>query len=311
MRQSGWTTERPSSLSLPRDGRATNTRGTRIVRYCQSTARHEFPGLEPESPLTSEELQSLARNLQTLARGVLGNRLDARGSAAAEQARAFRDELGHSRAVDEPLILHVLGWAFSGDARAVRTRSADASPDIRRWWDLVERQGGGPAALPAAWPTLAETPTSPGPIVPRPGIAGAEPGDAGAIEVWTETELRALHAQWWLAQRSTHALVQQGLIDGVRSAAAWHIEHTQPDNATGYPWAAHVFLIEAAIRTSRREPGASEAAMFGQTLIHNALVNPASRAPGTPDLLSAWILADVAAALWAWLAKPLGRSSVP
>ena len=63
-------------------------------------------------------------------------------------------------------------------------------------------------------------------------------------------------------------------IDDVRR---WHLEHTQPDNATNRPWALHVFLTM----------GTPEAVHYAETLLHNAMV-------GGPDPLSARILVDAA-----------------
>ncbi len=57
----------------------------------------------------------------------------------------------------------------------------------------------------------------------------------------------------------------------------WHIENTQPDNATNRPWALHVFLLA----------GSPEGRHYAETLLHNALVTG-------PEPFCAWILMDVA-----------------
>lgn len=100
----------------------------------------------------------------------------------------------------------------------------------------------------------------------------------GAIEVWTEVELSALHAAWRLARRGAHAVLRAR----VERAMRWHLEHTQPDNATNRPWALHAFLLE----------GSPEARAYAGTLLHNALA-----LGGRPEPLSAWILSDAAAEL--------------
>ncbi len=97
------------------------------------------------------------------------------------------------------------------------------------------------------------------------------------LEVWTEAELAGLHALWCLArQRGRADLARRA--EGVRD---WHLENTQPDNATNRPWALHVFLLADGPN--------DEAYAYAETLLHNAL---ATR--GRPDLFSAWILLDSA-----------------
>jgi hypothetical protein len=64
----------------------------------------------------------------------------------------------------------------------------------------------------------------------------------------------------------------------LRSAIGWHLEHTQPDNATHRPWAVHLFL-------GHPEP---EVDLYGQTLLHNF------EAAGRGDRDAAWILRDAA-----------------
>jgi hypothetical protein len=97
-----------------------------------------------------------------------------------------------------------------------------------------------------------------------------------AIEAWTETEFSALHALSRLAvlrQRpDLHALTVR--------VAEWHLDNTQPDNATNRPWSAHVFAQLAA-------HGNAEAGLFAQTFMHNARAGS-----DRLDLLTMQILAD-------------------
>ena len=102
------------------------------------------------------------------------------------------------------------------------------------------------------------------------------------IEVWTESELAALHGLTWLAMEHDRA-------DWARLAemtAAWHVDHLQPDNATNHPWSVHLFIQRAL---ANNDP---EASLYAETLILNCRVTT-----GIPDPLSAMILADAAAAL--------------
>ena len=106
--------------------------------------------------------------------------------------------------------------------------------------------------------------------------------ERATIEVWTERELAGLHALLWLAVRERDERAMARLLD----AADWHLEHTQPDNATNRAWAAHVFALLA----SRRD--LPDARLYAETLVHNCMVTS-----GAPDALSAVILRDAAAAL--------------
>jgi hypothetical protein len=100
-----------------------------------------------------------------------------------------------------------------------------------------------------------------------------------AIEVWTDAELSALHALWWLADRTDPDCPLRRRLD---RAARWHLEHTQPDNATNRPWAIHVFL----------SLDAPEADHYAETLLHNALASGFEVEP-----LAKWILIDTIRAL--------------
>lgn len=102
------------------------------------------------------------------------------------------------------------------------------------------------------------------------------------IEVWTERELSSLHALWGLAHRDDH----RDWLDRVRGACGWHLERTEPDNATGRPWAVHVFAW------LWMEDGVAEGRLYAETLLHNCQTLDAK-----PDPLSAEILRDASGAL--------------
>ena len=104
------------------------------------------------------------------------------------------------------------------------------------------------------------------------------------IEVWTESELASLHALWRLARINNSDDLKKR-VSGLRQ---WHLQHTQPDNATNRPWALHVFLLA----------GSSEDQHYAETLLHNCMVMS-----GKPDSLSAWILLDAANELQHYLEK--------
>lgn len=97
----------------------------------------------------------------------------------------------------------------------------------------------------------------------------------GSVEVWTETELCALHALWRVARVHGDERWRARAIDACR----WHLEYTQPDNATHRPWAVHVFLLG----------GGDLGRLYAETLVHN--VQASHRAT---DALAAAILRDAA-----------------
>ncbi len=140
-----------------------------------------------------------------------------------------------------------------------------ARDDAALWWALVEPQAG--------------------PVERWIDVRGEGPLFAQdacrAIEVWTETELSALHALWRHARIATGEAAA-ALSARISRAVFWHLEHTQPDNATNHPWAAHVFLLH----------GSPESRHFAETLVSNCMV-----LNGRPDALSAWILLDAADAI--------------
>jgi hypothetical protein len=114
------------------------------------------------------------------------------------------------------------------------------------------------------------------PPPPEPGrahgpLTARSPDDA--IEIWTETEIAAVHWAWSVP----------GWRGACESAALWLVEEIQPDNATNLPWAVHVFAAVSARSDNQR------AGLYAQTLLHNALVMRTR-----PDPLAALILLDSA-----------------
>lgn len=173
----------------------------------------------------------------------------------------FRDEFGHRRTVDGPMIRHLCDFGVPEDSSESRRT---AEPDVALWWMALEDE-------PDPWPLI-------------------EPGDGSLIhrsaddqiEIWTETELSSLHAVWTIAAQTGDAK----LVDRCFTAAAWHIEELQPDNGTNHPWAIHVFL-EFWSRS-----GIAEARLHAETLLHNCTVQQ-----GQPDVFSAMILLHAARGL--------------
>lgn len=104
-----------------------------------------------------------------------------------------------------------------------------------------------------------------------------------AIELWTERELAAVHALWRLGVICDDESHRRRALD----AATWHLTHTQPDNATGHPWAIPVFLDLWWLDTGSDR--GLDARLYAETLLHNCRT-----LNGKPDGLSALILLDAA-----------------
>jgi hypothetical protein len=175
---------------------------------------------------------------------------------AAHLRRIARDAAG-----DGPPRSTAIGRAFAAVCAGEpgpSPEAADAPAEVGLWWalagavdlerveDLLVEAGAGPL-----WPA----------IRPR------------GLEIWTEAELCGLHALWGLAMRHGRG-DWRARAEAVRD---WHVEHTQPDNATNHPWALHVFLLS----------GTPEGEHYADTLLNNALVTG-------PEPFSAWILLDSA-----------------
>ncbi len=155
--------------------------------------------------------------------------------------------------------------------RAARTGAPACDPppfpptgvrgDAALWWALLDPSSPSPAAEIAA----------PGPLFPQTLY--------DTIEVWTEGELSAAQALWWLARERRRPELRERAL----RAALWHIEAIQPDNATNRPWGIAVFLDLWASQ------GNQEARFYAETLLHNAEAGAAAR-----TRLSAELLADAA-----------------
>lgn len=180
----------------------------------------------------------------------------------------LRAALARPRWIGGPLL--AWRWARGHDGLGPEFEPAEweasramARDDAALWWALIDERSG-PVAR---WIDV----DAKGPLF--------EQGLYGTIEVWTETELCGLHALWHHAQREEAG---GAMAQRIARAVAWHVQNTQPDNATNHPWAAPVFLLH----------GTPESQHFAETLLSNCMV-----LNGRPDALSAWILIDAADAL--------------
>lgn len=140
----------------------------------------------------------------------------------------FRDEFGHRRAVDEPLLRHLLD-------RPAQPPAGNLPIDERLWWCLASGE-----AFPKG---LIATPA--GPLTTG---FGREP-----IEFWTERELRVLHA---VTSRSIENK-DAALLVRAMDAANWLSDNIQTDNATNRPWGIHSVIIRAALGHSNADHDAA------------------------------------------------------
>lgn len=102
------------------------------------------------------------------------------------------------------------------------------------------------------------------------------------LDTWTYRELVGLHALAHLALTRRN----RGWAKRVEQVALYHLENTQPDNATNQPWAVFAFLWSP--RT----------ASFAEQQLHDCTVHAASGdATGGAGLVAGLLLADAASAL--------------
>jgi hypothetical protein len=207
-----------------------------------------------------QSLLDHAFRLRALASRTLGDCLSPQDRANIF-TESFRDGAGQIREVDRYLIANLGGRRHLPDGFS-------ETPDILAW---RYTHGGTP------WVAVGDR----GPFASE--LAHS------SIETWTEVELSCLHAMSHLDSRN------KVLSPRAQSAARWLMSELQPDNATGRPWAAHVFLFLACTQAD------VEAAMYADTLIHNTLV----AGSGKPEPLSAAILLDGAI----WLERMNANSS--
>lgn len=183
-------------------------------------------------------------------------------------------------------------WISLLNATADRCESP-APPALARWFLASREIADLPESPPChldeiLWHALAAGQPPPAETIESLKIDSAEPGPLAAmtaedtIEVWTERELSSVHALWGLA----HQHSQPDWLARVVNSSHWHLERTEPDNATGRPWAIHVFAWLSI------EHDVTEGRMYAEMLLHNCQTLDAK-----PDPLSAEILRDGADAL--------------
>jgi hypothetical protein len=170
---------------------------------------------------------------------------------------------------------HLAGSRLGSSGEAtLREGAAGAGLEAWLWWQVHRDEGDLRSLI---------DPAQAGPLI--------TPGRHSTIEVWTESELCALHALGRIVQRRSARLSEAALRPWrarLEAARAWHVEHTQPDNGTNRPWAVAVFATV----------GSAESQLYAETLLHNALVSGhQNQSAGGLEPLCAAILHDAAAQL--------------
>ncbi|MEM7623608.1 MAG: hypothetical protein AAF235_10460, partial [Planctomycetota bacterium] len=198
---------------------------------------------------------------------------DSRGTDAEHDRfiEAFRDERGHRRRVDAPLLSRLLDRPVTAGAhdRAGDGSGGDLPEDLAAWLSLSD------AGIAERFVDR---------VLARSGAITEPSADIG-VEIWTETELAALHAFDHLAQQHPG---DPAISARVREAVRWHTQTLQPDNATNHPWAIHAFVRTAL----SDDPASADARFHAETLLNICCVSM-----GRPDRFSACILLDAANAL--------------
>ncbi len=218
--------------------------------------------------MTRDDLLHWAGLLRSVSQNTLGPLAAGQGaSTSAMPAGEFRDERGHRRDVDRPFFAWRRGTPAGECPRGV-------SGDVRLWYALHDETIEPTEYMPV------DEDSGPSPIIAT---------RSDSIEVYTETQLCALHALLWLAARRKRADLRAAAVNG----AEYLIRELQPDNGTNHPWAVHVFVLLHEDLAARGL--GDETLMYAQTLLHNSQVSM-----GRADVFSAHILADAAHAIDVW-----------
>ncbi|MFG0328043.1 MAG: hypothetical protein ACF8SC_12345 [Phycisphaerales bacterium JB037] len=208
------------------------------------------------------EIEQWIAGLEKLATPSLaGSAVFGEGSAnpelRAQFAAAEVERVPTGRAAEQLLVHSLAGVRPSGEP------TASASIDDRLWAAVFDADIDPLSMIPGAGSLQTDEPSS-------------------SLEAWTEVDLAALHALWWIGVRGGEVRVQER----TREAVLWHVDTIQPDNGTGRPWAVQAFAWIGVMEDDHA------ARLHAQGLVH------ASRLAGDrPDRFTACILLDAARGL--------------
>ncbi len=279
--------------ALMQSGRVHEQTGyTTIAQQLAQQALSIATDAAPHRPREGERRWSMARALPA-ARVLLGEAdagsADDLAVATEELAQTLMDAtgkvtdgFGHTRPVYLWLALHLLGTA---------ARLIDSTSTRERLSALVadcigcERFVGGLELRLLIWRDLVAYESGMETLPVKFGeAAGAEPlfplNHNALIDAWTYRELVGLHGLDALAGLTG----DPALTARARSAALYHLGHTQPDYTTYQPWALAAFASDP------------ETALFAEQQLHDVATHLTLEGPGGA-VLPALLLADAAAAM--------------
>lgn len=200
-----------------------------------------------------------------------------------EESGKVTDGFGHARPSYDLFAIHLLGTAarFAKQQDTLETvkhaattiltkKSTDDAPSDPRlavWRRLIARQHGLNEAEELSLPS-----TDSAPLVPL--------GLNDLIDSWTYYELVGLHG----LHLSNLIEPDDAMAGRVRSAADYHLGHTQPDYTTYQPWALAAFASDP------------HTAVFAEQQLHDVATHLSIEGPGGA-VMPALLLADSAAAM--------------
>jgi len=162
--------------------------------------------------MTDEQRAEWGRRIEAMARPVVD---------AVNVDQEIEREVRRPYSIAGPLLLHCA--KRGGHAPAMVRENPRKNPDLALWWSHVDPSYGVPDVIDI---------DATGSLFDQGGFT--------ALEVWTETELSGLHALSHVHRIGRHATDK--IQVRMRRAVEFHLENTQPDNATNHPWAIHVFV---------------------------------------------------------------------
>jgi hypothetical protein len=216
-----------------------------------------------------------AASLVELAKGL--------AETVADESGKITDGFGHTRPSYALFAIHLLGSAarlidhreaLEHTGQAVTTLlnqlpadSQPTDPRLAAWRRLIARQHGFEEAEDLPLPS-----TDPAPLVPL--------GLNDLIDSWTYYELVGLHGMHLCSELEKDELLAQR----TRSAAEYHLGHTQPDYTTYQPWGLAAFASNP------------QTAVFAEQQLHDVATHLSIEGPGGA-VMPALLLADAAATM--------------
>jgi hypothetical protein len=178
-----------------------------------------------------------------------------------------------AKAIDDRTTLDHLGTAVTALLNREPATDQANEPRLAAWRRLIARQHHLTEAEALPLPS-----TEPAPLVPL--------GLNDLIDSWTYYELVGLHGLYLCSELEDDVTLAQRS----RSAAEYHLGHTQPDYTTYQPWGLAAFASDPMT------------AVFAEQQLHDVATHLSIEGPGGA-VMPALLLADSAAAMSGTLVK--------